>query len=398
MTTSQLTATSSETYARVSNLPLRIDSHRLEGLSKRWSPELVRRSTVVWLEGGGHSGAGEDVTYTPEDHGLFHRVGPVLPLAGRFTLASFSERLDELDLFPSPPRRRDSRDHRRWAFESAALDLALRQAGVSLAEALGREPAPVRFVVSMRLPDPPSIDPVQRRLDLYPDLRFKLDATRAWHDGLVAALAATGAIESVDFKGHYEGLPVDGAADPDLYRRVAEGLPSAWLEDPAMTDETEPVLALHAERITWDAPIRSAADIATFALRPRMVNVKPSRFGTVRALLDTYDFLRAEGIGAYGGGQFELGPGRGQIQQLAALFHPDAPNDVAPLGHHEVRAGLPRSPLPVLTDPIGFRWTSPVNEPTIACCGPRVQETCCEASEKRSCCGEVSSVGACGCR
>ena len=62
------------------------------------------------------------------------------------------------------------------------------------------------------------------------------------------------------------------------------------------------------------------------------MNLKPSRFGALRALFDFYDFCEARGIGAYGGGQSELGPGRGQIQFLAALFHPDAPNDVAPAG------------------------------------------------------------------
>jgi hypothetical protein len=59
-------------------------------------------------------------------------------------LAALSRELDELDLFPREPARPDLRAHRRWAFESAALDLALRQAGVSLGDALGREPAPVR--------------------------------------------------------------------------------------------------------------------------------------------------------------------------------------------------------------------------------------------------------------
>ena len=56
---------------------------------------------------------------------------------------------------PLPGRRRRerdvSRDYRRWAFESAALDLALRQAGTNLAAALGREPRPLNFVNSMRL-------------------------------------------------------------------------------------------------------------------------------------------------------------------------------------------------------------------------------------------------------
>jgi hypothetical protein len=31
----------------------------------------------------------------------------------------------------------------------------------------------------------------------------------------------------------------------------------------------------------------------------------------------------------------ELGVGRGQFELLAALFHADAPNDVAPTGYNE---------------------------------------------------------------
>ncbi len=59
----------------------------------------------------------------------------------------------------------------------------------------------------------------------------------------------------------------------------------------------------------------------------------------------------------YGGGQFELGPGRGQIQYLAALFHPDAPNDVAPAGYNEAgpRPGLAESPLDPSISATGFR-------------------------------------------
>ncbi len=48
-------------------------------------------------------------------------------------------------------------------------------------------------------------------------------------------------------------------------------------------------------------------------------------------------------MGAYGGGQYELGAGRGQIQLLAALFHPDGPNDIAPGGYDALdpEPGLP---------------------------------------------------------
>ena len=120
--------------------------------------------------------------------------------------------------------------------------------------------------------------------------------------------------------------------DPGLYRRVVDGLPEAWLEDPALTPETEAVLEPHRGRVTWDAVIHSVADIEALRWPPRTVNVKPSRFGSVERLFAAYDYCAANGIGAYGGGQFELGVGRDQIQLLAALFHPGTPNDVAPGG------------------------------------------------------------------
>ena len=89
---------------------------------------------------------------------------------------------------------------------------------------------------------------------------------------------------------------------------------------------------------------------------PRCLNSKPSRFGTVRRLFDFYDRCEERGIALYGGGQFELGPGRGQIQHLASLFHPDGPNDVAPSEYNFAPVeGLPRSPLPPPSGEPGFR-------------------------------------------
>ena len=61
---------------------------------------------MIQLHGGGQEGLGEDVTYDAVDHDILPgRAGPTLPLAGRWTLASFCEHLGELDLFPSPPER-----------------------------------------------------------------------------------------------------------------------------------------------------------------------------------------------------------------------------------------------------------------------------------------------------
>ena len=86
------------------------------------------------------------------------------------------------------------------------------------------------------------------------------------------------------------------------------------------------------------------------------MNIKPSRFGTVAELLAALAWCEERGVRTYGGGQFELGVGRAQIQELAALFHPDGPNDVAPGVYNAtaVAAGLPPSPLGGLGARPGF--------------------------------------------
>ncbi len=249
------------------------------------------------------------------------------------------------------------REYRRWAFESAALDLALRQAGQSLAEALDRPSQPVRFVVSLRLGEPSSSAPIYELLAGYPDMRFKLDPVPDWSSELVGELSDLGRVDVVDLKGQYSGTVVDNPPDAELYRRVAEGFPGAWIEDPALTEETDAVLEPHRDRITWDAPIHSVADIEGLPFPPKTINVKPSRFGSIERLFATYDYCAANGIEMYGGGQFELGVGRGHIQYLASLFHAGSSNDVAPGGFNltPVASGLEPSPLDPRTDRVGFR-------------------------------------------
>jgi hypothetical protein len=343
-------------YDDIRDLPLAIEGYDLDGRSMPISSELTRKTTIIRLFGKGEAGLGEDVTYDAPEHDAQLERGPVLPLEGQWTIDAFSRHLATQPLFERPPERAVYVSYRRWGFESAALDLALRQAGVPLAEAVHRDLRPLTFVKSMRLGEPASTAPVRGWLELYPWLRFKLDATSDWTDELVEELRGLGCVDSVDFKGQYQGTPVDQPADVDLYRRVVEGFPNAWLEDPALTDGTRAVLEPHADRITWDAVIHSVEDIVSLPWRPRTVNVKPSRFGSLGALFAAYEFCVESGIGAYGGGQFELGPGRGQIQYLAALFHPDTPNDVAPGGFNsqEPLPDLPASPLHIEPRATGF--------------------------------------------
>jgi L-alanine-DL-glutamate epimerase-like enolase superfamily enzyme len=346
------------TWEELAALPLEVEDYALEALHAQVSSDFERKSTIIHLRGGGEEGLGEDVTYDAVDHDILQAAGPNLALAGRFTLGSFAAHLAQLELFPEAPQREVSQRYRTWAYESAALDLALRQAGIGLAAALARECRPVRFVVSLRLGEPPTLEPLRQRLALYPWMRFKLDPTSSWDAALIAELVATGAVDSVDFKGLYHGSIVDQPADPVLYRRVAEAFPEAWIEDPALTTETDAVLAPHRGRFSWDAQIHSIEDIESLPYPPRMVNIKPSRLGGLAALLDAYDHCAEQGIGNYGGGQFELGVGRGQNQYLASLFHGDAPNDVAPSAFNLPVAptGLPASPLPPSPSARGFRW------------------------------------------
>ncbi|HEU4657123.1 MAG TPA: hypothetical protein VFR97_06340 [Capillimicrobium sp.] len=350
--------TTPSTWERVADLPLRVDGYDLEGHAFAVSPEFVRRTTDIRLHGDGELGIGEDVVYDAEEHERAQAAGPVHDLAGDWTLATFCDRVESLELFDGrEPVYQASWEYRVWAYESAALDLALRQAGTSLHEALGRELHPVTFVNSLRLGEPPSFEILADRLARYPTVRFKLDATSSWDDALCERLAATGAIDSIDLKGQYKGTVVDQPPDPDLYRRVVERFPGAWIEDPALTPETEPILLPHRDRITWDAPIHGVEDVEALPFPPRMVNIKPSRSGPLRRLFALYDHCAERGITAYGGGQTELSVGRGHIQLLASMFHPHAPNDVAPSPFNErvVPDGLPASPMTCVPDRTGFR-------------------------------------------
>ena len=349
------------TFDALAALPLEIEGYELQPLELQL-PSFERLSTVVHMWGNGEDGLGEDVTYDPVDHIALQDAGPTLDLTGYATLGEFCELMGDLDTFPAEPQRDVSRLYRRWAFESAALDLALRQAGKGLAEVLGREPQPVTFVASMRLSPgedkPSTIDTLRAKLDRYPDLRFKLDPTNDWTDELIAELVATGAVDSLDLKGFYTGTPVDVETDPVLYAKLIEAFPDAWLEDPDVNDETRPVLEPVRDRLTWDAPIHSIAEIEALPWVPKMVNIKPSRVGSLQELCAAYDYCTERGIGAYGGGQWELGVGREQIQALASLFHPDTPNDTAPRPYNEAEPppGLPTSPLEPKLSPTGFRW------------------------------------------
>jgi hypothetical protein len=324
-------------WESVAELQVKVDGYTLERRESATPSGWTRVTTTVVLEGDGATGQGEDVTYEADSH---DGVPEELMLAGTWSLADLSHHLDEFEEL--------TEGYRRWAFESAVLDLALRQNELGLGEALGREERAVRFVVSTRAaPD--------RWLAVAPGLEFKLDAEKDWDRPLLQGLRELDRVRVVDLKAYYRGTVVDLEPDPELYRAIVEELPDVVIEDPWLEDGLREALAGAEDRLSFDAPIHSLADLDDLPLEPRWLNIKPSRFGTLRSLLETIEACEERGIQMYGGGQFELGPGRPQIQRLASVFYPDGPNDVAPSVYNEgePREGLPQSPLPPNDEP-GF--------------------------------------------
>lgn len=338
----------------IAQLPLVIDSVAHGRIDPPAGFGEAHATRTIHFEGAGCEGIGEDIT-------LFLGDAPELPLAGEWTLGSFCEHLDALEQWPEAdpdPQFGDmARRWRNWAFESAALDLALAQSGRNLQDVVGREARPVRYVNSFGMQDADIVGTARRRLERYPQLRFKLDVTASWTDEVAADLAATGAVDIVDFKGRYGMEIEDPAALPALYERVIAAFPDALIEDPHDLPEITAIVAPHAHRVSYDAPVHTVADLDTQPVDAQTCNIKPSRIGRLCDLFALYDACERRGVAIYGGGMGELGIGRGQIQLLAATFSPDGPNDIAPSAFNALvpEPGLPLSPLDPRPAAAGFR-------------------------------------------
>ena len=331
-------------YDRINSLRVNVEGVAFELHEQETSSGWTRCTTTVSLHGGGCVGQGEDVTYDANEQRAFAESAAPR-IEGRYSsFSSFSRALDRAGtLFSGRPSQASSILYRRWAFESAALDLALRQADSSLGELWGMDPEPVRFVVSTGLGSPASTAALIDRLAVRSDLEFKIDYSEEFSDDLLRELSEF-KIACIDFKGHYHGSFSGPPVDPDRYAAVAKALPHVILEDPGLSGLD--VLAEEESRLSWDYPIRSVADLLQLP-STGWINIKPSRFGLVSELIRSIEYCVGRGIKMYGGGQFELGIGRVQAQEIAALFYPDGPNDLAPSEYNNsvVPPGVASSPL-----------------------------------------------------
>jgi len=344
-------------YGEFESLPVTVDAVSFEGKRIETGGQTFGR-TIIRIRGDDTTGVGEDVTRSIEAHERLREDGLSLP-TGEWTIGTFSDALDSEPVRLTQTEPRETPERLRWALESAILDLALKQAGRTLGAILDRVYEPIAFVVSPRLGDPPRTRPVDRFLEANPNTAFKIDVPEVPNDELLSELSDTGSIRILDLKAQYDS-DVGAPADPDLYRRVFETFPNALIEDPAITDETRPVLKEHADRISWDAPITSVESIQDLPWEPTALNVKPCRSGTLESLCRILEYALQHDIELYGGGMFEVDAGRAHSQAIASLFYPDSPNDLAPPVYHQHQAdtSYPSSPIEPPTNPTGIGWYS----------------------------------------
>jgi len=279
-------------------------------------PDGPRPSSTVTLHGAGEHGRGEMVAWTRSVHERFAARMDEVP-RGAARLGEWIEMVG----------RRFHDPYERAALEAAAIDLALRQHETNLFGLASAKPAPARYVVSLGRTDEPLLVVAQQ-----PEtVELKIDVDPRWTDEAWAALAGLGRVAVLDFKGG--GRSVD-------FERAHRLMPGALSEDPA-----EPAPGL---RLSADIPITSAAAVDALPFHPAAVNVKPARIGGVLEALACVARCDAAGVSVYFGGMFEVGPGRRQLWDLAALLAPEGTNDVAPIAVGEAPA---RRPPRLVVDP-----------------------------------------------
>jgi hypothetical protein len=278
-------------------------------------PGGSRPTSSVVLRGERAEGSGECVAWTAAAHAAFSTRVTGLG-TGRWTLDEWASRL--ASTFTDP--------YERAALEAAAIDLALRQSRTTLFAVAEAAPAPVRYVVSFER----VADPVARARIEAPGIELKIDVDPGWSDAVWSALARRGGIPVLDFKLSGE------SAD---HERAQRALPEALLEDP-LGDAASWSARLRT-RLTFDGVVTSAAVLDSLPVQPAAVNLKPARMGGVLEALEAARWCSTRGIAVYFGGMFEVGAGRRQLQALASLLCPDAPNDVAPIGRDGLVAPRP---------------------------------------------------------
>lgn len=291
-------------------------------------PGEPRPSSTVELHGAGLTGYGENVAFYGAEHVAFAEHVDEWARTARTSDALTVERALADTALPR---------YERAALEAALIDLALRQAELSLYDLTDVPEAELRFVASLS----GGADPI-RAITRLRDTGFvgelKLDLDEHWTDHVLSELGHDPSLVILDFKGR---------GNAAFASRVAHAAPHALLEDPPEGAE------IAAFRVSRDAPLASAAEVSAVLALGCSVNLKAPRMGGPLEVLRALELAPTR---SYFGGMFEVGVGRQQARLFAALYCPSAPNDLA-LNHGTLGNERAVEPAPARID-LGFSGLS----------------------------------------
>ena len=338
----------SEHLRPIADLPLEVEGYALDGARARRLERLhapVHRDPPARRRRGG-----------PRRGRHLRRARPRVLQDGRrrrcrwpasWTLGSFCDHLETLDLLAGAAARDASRPYRHLGLRVGRARPRPAPGRHAAARGAGARAAPGHL---RRLAAAGRAGDARRRSRgasrRYPALRFKLDPTRDWDDALIAEprrhrrrrLASTSRAST---RARSSTTP----ADPELYRRVAEAFPDAWIEDPKLTAETDAGrCARTATASRWDAqhPLGRRHRGACRSRRGWSTSSRRAS-GRCASCSPPTTTARSAASACTAAASSSSAAGRGHIQYLASIFHPDAPNDVAPGGYNDAdpAPGLP---------------------------------------------------------
>jgi hypothetical protein len=326
-----------ELAARLAGLALEIDDACVER-SDVALPDYAggpRPSSIAHITGNGATGYGENVAFFEPEHAAFEATVAAWATAQR----------GRVGLTVGNALAGVTARYERAALEAALIDLGLRQAGLSLADLTGVRSAQLRIVKSLAA-DPEPLVQIQGVRAQGFDGELKIDVDPTWSDATLAALAQDSSVVIFDFKG--KGTVA-------LAERLAALNRGALFEDPP--PGFEPVVGSFT-RVSRDATLPDAQAVESARRRGEPVNLKAPRMsGPLEVLRGLQSALATPdphpASPAYLGGMFEVGVGRTQARQIAALYCAEAPNDLAS-NQAAPSAVRERSPILVWLDVPGF--------------------------------------------
>ena len=263
----------------VRELPLHVDGYYLEPLEREVARDFVLRRTVVVLHGRGEEGRGEDVDYDP--HAQQRVPGG---------------------------RRRSCRStggaHARVVLAAAVRADRVPALGVRVGRARPRA-APGR-AVARRSARTHAEAAALRRLDARrerrragssctPTCASSSTRTATGRTRSIATLAATERRDASTSRGSTAARSAHRPM-PELYRRVAEGVPRRVDRGPGADGEPTSAVLEPSPRRGSPGMRRSTSGATSRRCRssPHCLNCKPSRFGSVKRLFDFYDRCKRE--------------------------------------------------------------------------------------------------------